>query len=211
MPQNTAVIWHLSLVPTTSTLFAPRFSIDHVVEGTIFIPVWSQFNINSGGISSIWTVVITSWRNAFFTWEKFFTACLLLDVVGFLGTKSILLKRERAQCLFNSILPPYSTSLCRLYASNRPLAAAIAILAVTGPPLARIFFKYNWSFVSRSSPSKTVLPRFFSGSFDKDSISPFFFSSLLPLETLFWLILPCFHLLNALASWRNDELLQQHN
>ena len=166
--------------------------------------------ILSGGISFIWTVVITSWINSFYTLEKFFTACLLLDSVGFLGTKSILLKREWAQCWFKSILPPYSTSLYRLYASNRPLAAAIAIVAITGPPLARNFFKYYWSFLFMSSPSKTVLPCFFYGFLIKILSSPFFFSYLLALETPSWLILPCFHLLNALASWRNDKLLQQH-
>ena len=38
-PQKTAVIWHLSLTPITSTLLAPCCSMVHIEHGTILIPV----------------------------------------------------------------------------------------------------------------------------------------------------------------------------
>ena len=47
---------------------------------------------------------------------------------------------------------------------SKPLAAAIAIPAVTGTPSSLILFRYNCSFLSNLSPSSSVQPRFFSGS-----------------------------------------------
>ena len=107
----------------------------------------------------------------------------------------------------STIFDKLVSTVCKQQTSS----SSYTILAVTDPPVAWIFFKYNWSFMLRSSPSKTVLSCFFSGSFNKDSISPFFFCYLLPLKMPPWSILPCCHLLNALTFWRNDKPLQQRH
>ena len=43
---------------------------------------------------------------------------------------------------------------------NNPLAAAMAILADTTLPSSQTFFRYAWTFMSKSSPSSTDLPFF---------------------------------------------------
>ena len=81
--QSTAVICRLSFSPATSTRLEPRASMVQLEEGTRFIPVCSQFKINSSGMSSIFTVTI-SCRNLAFTCSKFSTVTLLFVVLGLL-------------------------------------------------------------------------------------------------------------------------------
>ena len=155
-----AVVWRLSLTPTISTWFVPFCSIVHAKDGTILIPVWSQFRISSAGISSIVTVAITSARNAFFSTAKSTGACLLLAVVAFLWTNFIHFNSTLAQCLLSCTCPPNSASYVLSQFSKMPLAAAIAILADTTPPSSLTFFRYFWAITSKLEPSKTGVPCF---------------------------------------------------
>ena len=64
--------------------------------------------------------------------------------------------RKSSVYIFNLMCPPFSISLFLCSAISKPLAAAIAIPAVTGPPSTRILLRYNCSFLSNSSPSRSV-------------------------------------------------------
>lgn len=52
-------------------------------EGTIFSPVWSQFSMSSGGISSIVTVATTSFKNDFCIASKLVIVYFDFEVVAF--------------------------------------------------------------------------------------------------------------------------------
>lgn len=86
---------HLNTLCTCST-------IGHIEEGTILIPVWSQFTTSSAG-SSMLTVATTCFRNVFVSWETFTLLALLLSVVAYLCTN---LNSEWAHCLLSSTWPP---------------------------------------------------------------------------------------------------------
>ena len=75
-------------------------------EGTIFSPVWSQFNTSSGGISS---------SNYFIQKDLFVASKLVIvyfdfKIVAFHFTNFILFRREYAQPLFRTTGPSNSAS-----------------------------------------------------------------------------------------------------
>ena len=114
-------------------------------------PSVGRYNLNSclipvenqcAGISSISTVATTLFRNSSFSLLKSAFECLLLAVVAFLFTNFMRLKSNYAQCLFSSIWPSNSTKLDWSQDSRMPLAAAIAILAETTPPLSLTILRY---------------------------------------------------------------------
>ena len=74
---------HLALL-VSSTCLVLCFFIVHCVHGTIFISVWSQFMISSGGMSST-----TSCRKFAFISLKLASVYLLVAVVAFLWTNFI--------------------------------------------------------------------------------------------------------------------------
>ena len=103
-PQNTAVINRFLPAPQSPLCW----SMVQLLLGTI---VWSQFKINSGGISFISTVATTSSKNSVFTRSKSATAYLLFAVVTFLCTKFIRCSNEYAKCRFSSTCPPTSVNI----------------------------------------------------------------------------------------------------
>ena len=81
--QNTAVVSHLSFTPAASTCFFPCWSMVHVLEGTIFILVWSQLRINSAGMSSICTVSTRLVKNSCFKCQSLQTSAYSLPLLPF--------------------------------------------------------------------------------------------------------------------------------
>ena len=130
VPQNTAVIIHLLFRPVSSTRCDPLCSMVH--EGTMLRPIWSQFMISSGGISSIVTVVDSCRINSARSLSKSSTRFLLLLVVALLLTNSILCSNVLAQSLVKTTWPPNSASKVLLVLRMIPLAAA-RVMAVYCP------------------------------------------------------------------------------
>ena len=137
--QKTAVICRLSFRPIISTLLFPCLSMVQTEAGTTFNPVRSQFNTNSGEISSVTTISATSFKNCFFTCLKSIKLYLLFHIVAFRLTYPILSKNDCAQALLIFTCPPYSTNMFLVLASNRPLVAAITICVVIAPLPSLIF------------------------------------------------------------------------
>lgn len=88
VPQNTAVICRLSLIP----LGSPRF--------LSLIPVWSQLNTSSGGTSSISTAVFMSRRNYSLTASKLATV-IFIDILPLLFMKppQLIYQGKTSACL----------------------------------------------------------------------------------------------------------------
>ena len=107
--QNIAVIRCLSLTPTISIWLNPSLSIVQVEDGTIWIPVWSQFTISSSHTSSISTVSTIASKNCHFSSAKLVTSYLLWDKVTFLWTNFISWNNKYAQCRVLLMCPPYYT------------------------------------------------------------------------------------------------------
>ena len=78
-------------------------------------------------------------------------------------------RRVYVQWQLNSTCPLNSTNIDLSQIKTIPLAAAIAIRADATPPLT--FFKYNCTFQTKSSPSRTCLPRFLVGGSERSSLS----------------------------------------
>ena len=127
--------------------------------------------MSSGGISSMVTVAVTSARNSFFSRAKLAKVCRLLEVVAFLCMNLICLNSECTQFRFSCIGPPNFASIEWLLFSKMPLAAAITILTKTAPPPSLTFFRYSCAVRSRSSPSKSFLPRLLVGRATISSLS----------------------------------------
>ena len=72
-PHTTAVIWHLSEIPTVSTLLVPFTYMVQADPGTILILVWSQLIISSGGTSSILVTALMSSKYCSFSSSKLVT------------------------------------------------------------------------------------------------------------------------------------------
>ena len=98
-----SVIWHLSFAPTISTWQIPSLSMVQVGDGTICMPVWSQFSIISGHTSFISTVCTTASKNSCFTSVKLIVVCLPWDVWLFFG--QILFCEKRLYPVSYSIYP----------------------------------------------------------------------------------------------------------
>ena len=142
VPQNSAVICRLSFNPVNSTRLAPLWSIVQEDEGTILRPVWSQFKISSGGISSTATVVTTSSRNWALSSSNCSTRLLLLLVVPLRLTNPILCINVLAQSLVRTTCPPYSANRVQLVFKMMPLAAPSTIAVLTAPPDSRMALRY---------------------------------------------------------------------
>ena len=117
--QKSAVIWHLSFMPTNLVLFEPLSSIVQEDEGTIVTPVRSQLNTSCGEISSTVIVSTADCKKGFLSLAKSATVYLLFKVGALRHTKSILFRSKYAQCLLISLAKSSTIVLQNtLYSTN---------------------------------------------------------------------------------------------
>ena len=102
-PQNTRVVSHLSFTPTTSTHLTPCLFIVHVEEGTILIPVWSQFRMSSGGFCYMTTLVTTWSRKSLLNRVKFCHVLQLLADIDWLSLDKMHITKQRISPLSDQI------------------------------------------------------------------------------------------------------------
>ena len=138
----------------------PCLSILYDEDGTMLSPVWSQFGANSGRISSIDTVAVTSSRNTFLQILKCSPVYLYLDIVAFLWTNFILLSKGHAQYFVSSTDTPYSTSDDRFNFFSILRAEMMTTLEFTAPFSSLIFLRYAWTLQPTSDPRITFRPCF---------------------------------------------------
>ena len=159
---RTQVICRLSSIAIISMHLVPFFSIVQLLHGTNLNAVWSQFIINSGGISSIDTTDITSIRK-----ESLISSKLPGNIFALVLPLCLVYPNCHKNCfphpLINVIDPPNSLRDVRSYFSNTLLARPTTTCDPTGEPLdCKLATKFS-KILSSFSPKRDGLPHFLVG------------------------------------------------